>query len=372
MSSNLFIFITNVFVPLVSLHAALKDFLFRFPTTLWIMSLAGLLLILLFKASTNDNKSSAYKGFLLILLPLGLFSAFLEVGQTPLTKLQFKSLHKFLSFFEEQRQSINLNSRLIQYYERAYSSPRQPVSALHEGTNSFNVNFKDKQIFIKENEFKPGSQIDICQKISLLRIREIYENLKSNKEIRRLAGITLEEVLSLKNICQNSANYVFLASLLMDINAINSLKPKTDEFYALETAIYKKLSSLQIKSLLNESTPDPETNFSDSSLLSVGSTGEVLFYEVNSKLSEVECKKIVSEELGFGSLLPFQSQGRDGRDKEIYYLFYPTGMFSSIYLLDKNNKKTLLLNRVNEDQRSFCFIKFRNGIASIKMAEVAI
>lgn len=375
MTSNIFIFITNIFIPLVSLHAALKDFLFRFPTTLWILSILGLVLILLVKLTTkneNESKLSSYKTVLLLLIPLGLFSAFLEVGQTPTTKLQFQSFHKFLSYFEAQRQKINFNTELINYYQKAYSSPLKPASGAKVSDNSFRVLFKEKETIVKEASLSPSDIMDMCQIISTLRVREIFENLKNSVDVTNLTKLTLEDVLSMKKMCIGSANYQFLLSIVNDINSVRSLQPNSTEFITIETGIYNKLSALPVKSFFNNMPGLSDVKFSTSSLLSVGSTGDVTFYEATTDITNAECKKIIVDELGYGDLIPYQVKRKATNTHSQMNLYYPIGMFSPIYLLDNDHNKILILNVVNESQRTFCFIIFEKGEVNIKLAEVII
>jgi hypothetical protein len=375
MTSKLLIFITNILVPLVSLHAALKDFLYRFPTTLWLCSLLGLILILLVKLTSRNvaqAKSSSFKVALCLLIPLGLFTTFLEIGQTPTTKLQFESFHKFLSFFEEHRQRINFNSELIKQYQKAYSAPRKPNAGIPNSHIPFRVLFKEREIVIKEQSLHPSELLDICQNISILRVREIFENLKNSVNVANLTKLTYEEALSLKKICGESINYQFWLDLVSDISTIRVLQPKSHEYISKETVIYNKLSALQVKNFFSKMPQLSNIKFSFPSLLSTGSTGDINYLESSSTLNKDECKKLIVEELGMGDLIPYQAKARASKDANAVYLFYPTGMFSPLYLLDKNRKETLFLNWVNEDQNTFCFVKFKNGEVSFKVAEVEI
>lgn len=371
MHFNFFNSAASFLLPIISIHAALRDFLYRFPLIILICAIGPLLLLSLAplrKKLLPDVNISNKKLIGTICFSIALFSTFIEVNNSKAVDLKFENLNRFLTFFEESRYAIYKNTNELNYIKNLGKRLAKPKRAEHVDDQRFNVSFNGSLVSTKEISFSEEELQKICDISFGLKTYLLIDNFKKTQYVPTTNIPSIHQISTLINQCGNSILFLWYKEAISYITeSLDKTLPITERTKS-EINFYNHVSKLNQEKLSQTiELAGKILSESLSSSLATGSQIEGRFFNYPTwDNSYNDCIKIISQNLGFSDL-----DGAHKTEKNNFKVFYPEHLLFPTFLIDEKSNFIFELNMATEDHRTFCIIEYQPRI-NFKRLEIAL
>ncbi len=351
-------------LPIISIHAALKDFLYRFPFIIWVIAICPLLFLIftpLRRKFLLDVNTSSKRLIGVIFFSIALFSTFIEVNNSNAVDLKFENLNKLLTFFEESRFAILKNTSELNYLESIGKTLSKPRRSNSNDNQRFQVFFNGSKVTTKEISFSNQEIQRICDISFGLKTNLLIDSFKKIQGIPRSYVTSINQILRFDDQCHGSAMFIWYKEAVRYIlESQNQALPLTERSKN-EIGFYNHVSKLDQRKLseslaLIGSIPMASLD----SNLANGSQFQGSFFNYTSWDESLnDCIQLIAQNIGFSSFIRLTGTEHEANKFKVFYpghLLYPT------LLLDEGMNFIFEVNLATKKNRTFCIIGFNDKV----------